>query len=166
MPFSPEEAEAVVQLQQRLYHDPATRADYLRLVKKVAPKTVIPEIDVPEQALAHIKPQLEEVGKLRTEFEADKRARAIEDEWRKHNVSAAERTAVEQLMTERLIGDVGTAVEYHRSRQAQAAAAPQSGSSTISMPVGDGYKGLFENPTRWGREAAHTAVRELQSART
>ncbi len=166
MAFSPEEAEAIAQLQNALYTNPATRTEYLKLVKKVAPKAAIPEIDVPDAALASIKPQLDEIDKLRQRVETNERKAAIEAEWAPHRVTPEERTAIEKLMTDRLIGDVATAVQFHRDRQQQPAAAPSAGPTPVSLPSGEGFKGLFENPTKWARETAHTVIGELQRNRT
>lgn len=166
MAFSPEEAEAIAQLQNALYTNPATRGEYLRLVKKVAPKAAIPEIDVPEQALASIKPQLDKIDKLEGRLEQSERQRAIDAEWAKHRVTPKERTEIEKLMTDRLIGDVDTAVQFYQDRQQVPAAAPSAGPTPVSLPTGDGFKGLFENPTKWARETAYQAISEIQRNRT
>ena len=163
--YTEEETNSILALQEALHGNPETRGQYLRLVKKVAPKTSIPEIDVPEQAMATLKPKLDQIDKIEQRLEASERRAAINDEWAKHRVSPAERVEVEKLMTDRLIADVGTAVEFHRTRQVQAAA-PRPGPSTISMPTEGAFKGLFENPTKWARDEAYAAVTDLQAARS
>lgn len=166
MPFSPEEAEAIAQLQNALYTNPATRQDYLKLVKKVAPRAAIPEIDVPDAALASIKPQLDKIDKLETRLERNERQHAIEAEWGKQQVTPQEREEVEKLMTDRLIGDVATAVQFYRDRRPPPPAAPLGSPTPVSLPTGEGFKGLFENPTKWARETAYQAIGEIQRTRS
>jgi hypothetical protein len=162
--YTEEESASILALQEALHGNPKTRASYLKLVKEVAPNTPIPEIDVPAAAMATIKPQLDKVDKLTERFEASERRGEIEREWAKHNVTATERTEIERLMTDRLIGDVATAVEYYRTKRVQAAA-PRPGPSTIGLPGGkEGrFKGLFENPDRWARERAYEVVNEIRA---
>ena len=164
--YTPEETQAIVALQDALYSDPETRPQFQRLVKKKFPKAHIPEVDLLEQTSASVKPVIDRLDKMEATIETDRRSRQIEDEWHRQHVTPAERTEIEKLMTDRLIGDVGTAVEYYRGTQRQAAAAPRSGPSTLSMPTGEGFKGLFENPTKWGRDTAYAAIGELQQQRT
>ena len=165
--YTPDEMQSIVALQDTLYNNPETRPGLLRLVKKVAPHASIPEIDVPQQALASLKPTLDKVATLEARLERSERTNAIEKEWAGHKVTPAERGEIEKLMTDRLIGDVGTAVEYYRNKQAASPAArPAPGVSTLSMPTEGQFKGLFENPDRWAREQASAAINELAAERT
>ena len=162
--YTEEETSSILALQEAQHGNPETRGQYLRLVKKVAPKTSIPEIDVPEQAMATLKPKLDQIDKIEQRLEASERRAAINDEWAKHRVTPTERAEIEKLMTERLIGDVGTAVDYYRTQQVQAAA-PRPGPSTISLPHEGAFKGLFENSTKWARDEAYAAIRDLEAQR-
>jgi hypothetical protein len=102
--------------------DPKYRKDVLSLIKKAAPDTPIPELDLEAQLLKALdernKPTTEENKQVKDRLDAIER-RLVREEWaQKNGLSEEEAVEVESLAKQEQIGKGEAAVELWRSRQA------------------------------------------------
>lgn len=155
-------------LAQHLWNkDPEFKREFQKAAKTHIPGLSVPEVEARQAAEDAIKPHVEETRKLRAELERRDITDRTEREWQKvyqsGQVSESDRPEVEKLMTERLIGDIGTAAEFYSTQRRLAT--PRSASTPMRIPSGENFKGLLRDPQRWSREEAYKAVAEIEAAR-
>lgn len=143
----------VARLQERLTTNPATRADYMRLVKKANPDLSIPEVEISDRMEKRFEEEREARAKLEAklaEKEAHERVSRKRDEVKsKHKLNDDQLTQVEKLMTERHIPDYETAAEFYSLSQRVATPTP----STFARPAVD----MPDNAV-WGKGLGNKAA--------
>lgn len=110
----------------RLFHtlaaDPRYRKDVLGLIKKAAPETPIPELDIEDtvnkQVETRLKPREEEVTTLRKQIDDLSKKVARKDWLESTGLTEAESEEVEAIAKEGQIGNAKTALEFWRQKQA------------------------------------------------
>lgn len=136
--MSMETKDEIVLLSEKLAKDPATREQFLRMVKKVKPDTSIPEIDLFDKTRDAFKIQSEQILSLENKIKEkefsdsvqSKRMGLIRDGVVKDEKELAE---VEKLMLERGIVEHKTAAEFFKMSK-DSSVPTSSAYSPNSMP--------------------------------
>jgi hypothetical protein len=165
--MSPEAIADLALLAKGLSDNPKTRGQFLGLMKSADPSMSIPEIDIPNNIGAAVKPHLERINKLETEARereirdtiTARRAKISKDK----GLSESEVTEVEKMMVEKGISNHETAAEFYLSQKQSAAPTPSSFSQP-AMPKPD-LKGMGVNINQWARGEATNAIAELIKGR-
>lgn len=102
--------------------DPRYRKEVLGIIKKAAPDTMIPELDLQDSLLKSVderlKPKDETMSKLNERFDSLEK-RLTREDWREaNNLSQEECLEVEDLAKKEQIGNSSAALELWKSRQA------------------------------------------------
>lgn len=160
-----DERDELAKLSLQLSQDPNTRADFMRLTKKVRPDVAMPELEIEDrtrnmfnqaqQEINSLKAQLQERNSLDT---LESRRKGLLD---KGLVSSrAEIQEVEKLMLEKNIPVHETAAEYHNFMK-QAAVPTPTGYNPNPMRQFD-LSAFRKNPVQAAREVAAQAMNEFR----
>lgn len=167
--LSPEDL-GLLKVAKELANDPATRANYLRLVKHKYPNQPIPELDVEARMEKFAEAPLKELAELKKSLiERDVREK-IESErrtLRDAGYSTEDVTAIEKLMTEKAIPSHATAAEHFRMTRQLATPTPSTleRTGTNTLPIDREAVKKAGGIRKWGREEAYRAADDLKSGR-
>ena len=159
-------AEAIADLAalaKGLSENPKTRPGMLRLMKDADPSLSIPEVDIPANIGAAVKPHLDRIAKL----EREGNERAIRDQITERRASLiknkglteADIPEVEKLMIEKGISNHDTAADFLLSQRNSAQPTPSSFSQP-AIPRPD-MKAMGGNIGAWARNEATTAIADI-----
>lgn len=163
--LTPNEVLGLASLTNQLASDPATRTEFLKMLKKKNPGMVIPEIDAAEAVHGEISKLKEENAKLREEFSNNELRRNIEgkrsDAMKRHRLTDDQMTEVEKLMVEKHLPDYDTAAEFFSMSQR---IAPPTSVDTVAnpdftMPALETWKGGIGNKTQLDKIARSEAYK-------
>lgn len=157
-------ADGKAKLFDELMADKTVRRQVLRALSPKHPNVVVPELEAEDMITAATKPLQETIDKLKTDLEKKdfdngvaQQKRDIKD---KFKLSDADITEVEKIMTEKKIGDYGTAVEHMRLSKTSGAPTPSyRDSRTMQGP--DKAGDFFKDPINTARNEAQKAVNEI-----
>ena len=156
-------------LAKKLSNDPATRKDFLRLVKKHNPAQPIPELDVEDRISALAAPHIQKVAKLEADLLKRDVAGRIEEKrsaLREQGYSRDDVAAIEKLMVEKQIPSHDTAASYFKMEKQTATPTPTSLQTGVNtLPID--RKAIKEagGIRNWSRMEAHKAADEILKGR-
>lgn len=161
--MTPEAIADLAALAKGLSENPKTRGSFLNLMKAADPNLSIPEVDIPANIGAAVKPHLERIAKLEKEgLEREvrdritaRRAALVRDK----GVSEDDIPAIEKLMVEKGIQNHETAAEFFL-QQKQAAQPTPSTFSQPAIPKPD-MKAMGGNIGAWARNEATSAIADI-----
>jgi hypothetical protein len=170
--LTPNQIMQLAGMTHQLANDPATRADYLRLVKKRNPNVPIPEIDAVDHVNGQIDALKADNEKLRQERQEEKLVAAIEKKRAsviaKHKLTDDQMTEIEKLMVEKHLPDYDTAAEFFTMQNKVAAPTPSSiANPDWKMPdsaVWNKGIGNKQQLDKIAREQAYAAWNEVKGA--
>ena len=157
------------QLAKKLANDPATRKDFLRLLKKNNPSQPIPEIDVENSMQQFATPYINELAAMKKERMREKVEASIEQARSKLKESGYTKediASIEKLMTEKQIPSHDTAAEHFRMSKQLATPTPTSLQTGVNtLPID--RKAIKEagGIRNWSRTEAHKAADEILKGR-
>jgi len=165
--LSPEAIADLAALAKGLSDDPKTRPTFLRMMKDRDPSLSIPEVDIPANIGAAVKPYLDRIGKLENEGREreikdtilQRRQSLIKDK----GVKESDIPEIEKMMVEKGISNHDTAAEFFLSQQNSAAPTP-SAFSQPAIPRPD-MKAMGGNIGAWARTEAANAISDLIKGR-
>ena len=163
-----EEMESLALLSKTLADNPATRKDFLGLIKMASPMTNIPELDMETRFSAQTKPLLEKIASL--ESQANQRnfnelRKESHGKLIKMGISEEEIPDVEKLMLEKKIGDFTTAGEFFIGQKASAAPTSGNFKHATQMTMPDMKAMGADGGKAWALNQAHNVVDELMKLR-
>lgn len=163
LPSSPQtEIEYKAGLLDMLYGNAEIRKELLPLVKKVAPHVSIPEVDTPLLVQSTLQSELKPLHEELAEVRRDRTLRAQREALLDAGLDPdADMEKISQLMTDRKIGDFGTAVQLYSLQQQTAE--PRSISEPAFLVPNDAK--LFQDPKGWAREEADRVLSEMRRGR-
>lgn len=158
-------------LAKELHDNPTTRADALRLTKRIRQDLPIPEIEIQdrmETTRQHMQSKIDSLeAKLR-----ERDARQVLDERRNRLKSLGkvqsdeEVKQVEKIMIEKRIADHETAADYFNwMKQAESVDKPTPIFQGAPVLNNWDLKNFFKNPQNAARDAAQQALTELRQPR-
>ena len=161
-----ETQEGKAKLFDELMGDKAVRRTVLRALSPKHPDVVVPELEAEDMINAATKPLQETINTLKAEREKDKFENGVAEQKReiraKYKLSDSDVTEVEKIMTEKKIGDYGTAVEHMRlSKQSAVPTTSYVDSRTFTQP--DKAGDFFKDPRNTARREAVAALNEIRS---
>lgn len=156
-------------LAKKLSNDPATRKDFLRLVKKHNPAQPIPELDVEDRIAALAQPHINELNKMKLERLKEKTEGNIEkarSALKEQGFTKDDIAAVEKLMVEKQIPSHDTAASYFKMEKQTATPTPSSLQTGVNtLPID--RKAIKEagGIRNWSRIEAHKAADDIIKGR-
>lgn len=166
--LDPETTKQLARISRDLANDPATRKDYLRLLKKQNPNQAIPELDLEAQMENFAKPHVERVTRLEQEIlkrDLEKRIESQRQALRDQGYSADEVTAIEKMMVEKKIPSHETAADYFRLQRASAVPTTQPRGLPNTLPVDKKTIKEAGGIRRWSLTEAHKAADDIRTGR-
>jgi hypothetical protein len=158
-------AEGKAQLFDELMQDPAVRRQTLRALKPKHPNVVVPELEAEDIVTAATKPLQETIDKLQADLQKKDFERGVAEQKRdiktKYKLSDEQLTDVEKIMTEKKIGDYGTAVEHMRLSKTAGAPTPSYRESRTMSPP-DKASEFFKDPKGTALNEAQKALNEIR----
>lgn len=147
---------------RELLNNPATRNRLQKMVKELHPENFIPEIDIPNNALAPVNDEVkrlnDEVTQLRAEREIERRRAELVSSGK---VSANDVSEVEKIMMERGIGDYNTAAELLNFQRQAAKPGPTYDATRMRLPTDK--VDLMKDPRAYAMNEAYAALNEMRS---
>lgn len=167
--LSPEDL-ALLRVAKELANDPATRENYLRLVKHKYPNQPIPEIDLQAQMRKFAEEPIKKLADMEKKLlEAEVKGRITEKraELAEQGYSKQDIEAIEKLMTEKSIPSHATAAEHFKMARTLATPTPSSLSNTGVNTLPIDRKAVKEagGIRNWARSEAHKAAEDLKTGR-
>lgn len=168
---SEDEIKALASIAEGLLSNKDTRLPMQRMMKRVNPGLVIPEVDSVERIEAATKPLQERIEKDREERELERQQRAAQELRRNlRDAGSIENDAqFEELVTYAAAHGFQTneaglkrAASARAAEQEAAEPTPQSAAHSL-LPKG--VKDIMKDPARWARETANNAMTELMKGR-
>ena len=160
-----EARDELANLARRLSESPETRADFLRLTRKVRPDVSMPELDIEERTNSMLQRSEQRVASL--EAKLQERDAIANLEARRNNLvtsglvkSRADVSEVEKIMLEKGITNHEAAAEYHTWMK-QAATPTPSGYNPNPMTQFD-LSAFKKNPVQAARDVAAQAMSEFR----
>jgi len=160
-----EARDELANLARRLSESPETRADFLRLTRKVRPDVSMPELDIEERTNSMLQRSEQRVASL--EAKLQERDAIANLEARRNNLvtsglvkSRADVSEVEKIMLEKGITNHEAAAEYHAWMK-QAAIPTPSGYNPNPMKQFD-LSAFKKNPVQAARDVAAQAMSEFR----
>jgi hypothetical protein len=160
-----EARDELANLARRLSESPETRADFLRLTRKVRPDVSMPELDIEERTNSMLQRSEQRVASL--EAKLQERDAIANLEARRNNLvtsglvkSRADVSEVEKIMLEKGITNHEAAAEYHTWMK-QAAIPTPSGYNPNPMKQFD-LSAFKKNPVQAARDVAAQAMSEFR----
>ena len=160
-----EARDELANLARRLSESPETRADFLRLTRKVRPDVSMPELDIEERTNSMLQRSEQRVASL--EAKLQERDAIANLEARRNNLvtsglvkSRADVSEVEKIMLEKGITNHEAAAEYHTWMK-QAATPTPSGYNPNPMKQFD-LSAFRKNPIQAARDVAAQAMSEFK----
>lgn len=158
--------EGKAKLFDELMGDKSVRRQVLRALSPKHPDVVVPELEAEDMIVQVTKPLQETIAKLQDDLKSREFERGVLDQKRdiqsRYKLSDEQVTEVEKLMTDKKIGDYGTAVEHMRLSKQSATPTPTVFESRTMTPP-DKAGEFFKNPISTARKAAIEALNELRS---
>lgn len=159
----------IAALQQQLANNPATRGEYLRLIKKVSPNTVIPEIDAAAPIMAELAKEREAREKLEARLQEDDARRRVlakrEATMKAHKLTEDQMVEVEKIMTDHQIPNYETGAKYYAMERRVAEPTSSSiANPEIALPDSSIWNGGIGNKAaldRIARDQAYKAFNEI-----
>ena len=160
-----EARDELASLARKLSESPETRADFLRLTKKVRPDVSMPELDIEDRTNSMLQRSEARVASLEAKLHErdaiEKLERRRSDLIKNGFVSdSAEIQEVEKIMIEKSITNHETAAEYHKWMK-QAATPTPTGYNPNPMRQID-LSAFRKNPVQAAREVAAQAMTEFR----
>lgn len=172
--LSTEDIENIVGIASELQSNKETREGYLRLIQKIRPQAVIPEIDAQDKVLQELKTEREARESLEKKMmERDAKEnidKAKASALKKFNLRDEDGDALDKLIVEKKIGSYESAAEFYSLSRAAAEPTPHSvtgNNGSYQLPSEDWSKAMG-NPalaTKIGRDVAAKAIDEVIKAR-
>lgn len=160
-----DEMESLATLSKTLADNPATRRQFLELIKTASPSTNIPEIDMEYRMNESTKPLRDKISSLESQLRENdfkELRKSSHKQLLDMGISKEEIPDVEQLMLDKQIGNFGTAGEFYlNSRQT---ATPSAGTFSTPMVMPD-IKSMGGDVNAWARGQANDAINEILKAR-
>lgn len=164
---SPDEAMQSGLVLSRLLKNPATRAKALAVIKEGQPDLNIPEVDIPHQFAAHLKPIEEKLAALEKENGELKLSNArkgiLEDlvaDGLAENM--AEAKAIEKFAVDQKIADYKSAAKFYRMSQKQAEPTPDLTIMGGPLDMPENFKDIAKDPKRWAQNAGIAALNDFR----
>lgn len=158
--------EGKAKLFDELMGDKAVRRTVLRALSPKHPDVVVPELEAEDMINAATKPLTDKITELEGSLQKKDFERGVAEQKRdiksKYKLSDADITEVEKLMTEKKIGDYGTAVEHMRLSKTSATPTPSHLESRTMTPP-DKAGDFFKDPRATARKVAYEALNEIRS---
>lgn len=168
---SAEQVAALAQMSDQLLRDPATRADFQRLLKKQNPKLALPEIDTEDRVQAAVKPLVEKITQLEGRSAVDSAQEAANTMFENLRESGTVKTRKEFGELVKYANENGfqassekglTNASMHRAEETRVAEpTPQSAASSFFRKDNKDLKDIMRDPTGWGRSKATEVVDEI-----
>lgn len=160
-----EEMEGLATISHTLANNPATRKEYLRLIKQASPATSIPELDLEERVAEGNRPLLEKINSLEKEL-SEKNFKDLRDRehgrLREMGIPQEEIKAVEDMMLESKIGSYETAGQFYLSQKKMAEPSATQFKTAMTMPD---MKEIGSDVNSWARSQAFDAINDIIKAR-
>lgn len=170
--LAPEARDELALLARSMAENPETRAEFLRMTKKVKPGLPIPEIEIADATAKQVEAANERVRALEAKLQERDAVSDLEKARAKllksgKVQSEAEIEAVEKLMLEKGINSHETAADFYRLSEANAAApaGPSYDTSVFNRKTQDMMAPFWKNPKMAARNAAAEALAELRQPR-
>ena len=159
-----EEMESLATLSKTLADNPATRRQFLSMVKQASPDTPIPEIDMENRIYQNVKPFVDKITILESQLADRDFKETVKVNREKLNAHGLgdKVSEIEKMMVDNKIGDYDTAAKFYKSTQEASTPTPASFSSPMSMP---NMKEMGGDINAWARQAAHEAVNDIVRSR-
>ena len=160
-----EARDELASLARRLSESPETRADFLRLTKKVRPDVSMPELDIEDRTNSMLQRSEARVASLEAKLherdaieKLEKRRSDLVQNGFVNNRSEVQE--VEKIMIEKGITNHEAAAEYHKWMK-QAAVPTPTGYNPNPMKQFD-LSAFRKNPVQAAREVASQAMQEFR----
>ncbi len=155
-------------LAKDLAENPATRAEMLRLTRKVRPDLPIPELDIDERISKSRAEDRKELDELRGQMAQRNALDALDKKragLRAKGLAESDEdiAAIEKLMVDKRIPDHETAADYWRYQRE--AAKPTPGPYNSNPLKAFDLKEYFKDPVRAARAEGQRAIAELNGPR-
>jgi hypothetical protein len=169
--MSAEDRDNLASLAHKLANDPATRPMFLRMTKKVAPNTPIPELDLIDAANAAFRTRDEKIAGLEKtilEGEAKGNIEKRRADLKEQGFSITDIEGMEKWMVENQVPNYKTAAEFFKLQKQSVVPTPYNISMTNELPkdalevMKKGGKAALVNHAR--REASK-AIDDLRSGK-
>jgi len=156
-----EEMESLATLSKTLADNPATRRQFLELIKTASPATNIPEIDMEYRMQERTKPLQDKLQSLESQiaennFKEIRRANHVK--LMDMGISKDEIGDVEKLMLDKQIGNFETAGQFYLSQKQ--VANPTAGTFSTPMTMPD-VKEMGGDINQWARNQANEAINDI-----
>lgn len=159
----------IAQLNNAMANNPATRTDYLKLIKRISPNTVIPELDAAAPIMTALAEERSKREALEAKIQADEIRRNIQEKRAKtakeHKLTDDQMVEVEKLMTDNQIPNYDTAAQFYTmQRKAAVPTTHEVFNPGIQMPdenvwkPGIGNKAMLD---KIARQQAYGALNEI-----
>lgn len=161
-----DEMESLATLSKTLADNPATRRQFLELIKTASPMTNIPEIDMEYRMNERNKPLQEKIQSLESQLQQQsfkELRKANHERLIDMGIAKDEIKNVEQLMLDKQIGNFESAGEFYLS-QKQPASPTASMFSQTPMTMPD-IKEMGGDVNKWARGQAFEAINDIMKAR-
>ena len=155
------EVESLATLSKTLADNPATRKQFLQLIKTASPSTSIPEIDMEYRMSETTRPLLDKIDSLETQLkknEFDKLREKSHERLEGMGISKNEITDVEKLMLEKQIGNYDTAAEFYLNSKQSAMPTPNAFSTPMTVPT---IKDMGGDINKWARNEASLSLQDI-----
>ena len=154
-------------LMSKLIMDPKTRKDTLKLVKKVEPERILPEVEVDEVIQAATAPLQKKIDDMQADREKERQLANLDSRrapLRAKGLSSEEIKNVEQFMVDKKIGDHEIALQVMKQNEKPATPATRFGVPTLP---GSGNKddALYKNPRQHMRTSLHSMIDDLKAGK-
>ena len=158
----------LAELARSLANDPATRKQFLRLVKQKNPNQPIPEIDLESSMQAFAKPHLDKIQAMEERMlksEAENNILKKRESLFKKGFSEEDVAAIEKMMIEKQIGSHDTAAEFFAAQKKVAEPTPTSFASTMTLPVKGKEVKEAGGIRNWSLQEAFKAAEDIRAGR-
>lgn len=161
-----EEMESLATLSKTLADNPATRRQFLELVKTASPMTNIPEIDLEVRLEGKTKPLMDKIQSLEAQLNEKnfkEMRQSAHTKLQNMGLTTNDIGEVEKLMVEKKIGDYETAGEFYMNQKQSAA--PSAGTFANPNIVPD-MKSFGSDINAWARGEAFSAMNDIIKGRS
>jgi hypothetical protein len=160
-----EEMESLAVLSKTLADNPATRKDFLKLIKTASPMTNIPEIDMETRFGESTRPLFDKIQNLENQLQEQnfkEMRNKAHGRLMEMGISKDEIPEIEKTMVEKKIGDYDTAAQFYLNQKQ--VAPPSAGTFATPMTIPT-IKDMGGDMNAWARNEAFSAVNDIIKAR-
>ena len=160
-----DEMESLATLSKTLADNPATRRQFLELIKTASPTTNIPEIDMEYRMNERTKPLQDKISSLESQLRENEFKELRKSSHKKlmdMGIPKDEIAEVEKLMLDKQIGNFDTAGEFYLSQKQTATPTAGTFSTPMTMPS---IKEMGGDINSWARSQANEAINDILKAR-